>query len=94
MGDEIRRRVIDALEAGRLPRGGPSDAAAHDLFGELPGDYWERWGAAAAERMRARRPRCLCADGGAEPVGDGRCSRCWGWGRRGHGRHNEFGREQ
>lgn len=32
-----------------------------------------------AERTtRAWGPRCSCLDGGTEPTGDGRCSRCWG----------------
>jgi hypothetical protein len=29
----------------------------------------------------AQTVRCCCADGGAEPASDGRCSRCWGWPR-------------
>lgn len=78
MTDEIRRRVTDAVKAGRLPRGGPSDAAARDLLDELPGDYWERWGADTAERIRAQRPRCCCVDH-PSPADDGRCSRCYGY---------------
>ena len=79
MSDEVRRHVVDAIQAGRLPRGGPSDAAVHDLLDELPGGYWERWSDAAAERVRAQaaHPRCCCADGGQRGA-DGRCQRCWG----------------
>ena len=77
MTDEVRRHVIDAVEAGRLPRGGPSDAAARRLLDELPRDCWERWGNAAAERIRAQRLRCCCADG-PRLGADGRCGRCYG----------------
>ncbi len=34
-----------------------------------------------SERGGPWTPRCCCWDGGAEPTGDGRCSRCWGWPR-------------
>ncbi len=77
MADEIRARVIAAVEAGQLPRGGPSDAAAHNLLDDLPAGYWERWGDAAAKRIRAQRPRCCCVDG-PQPGADGRCGRCYG----------------
>ena len=53
MADEVRARVIAAVEAGRLPRG-PSDAAARNLLDDLPAGYWQCWGDAAAERIRAR----------------------------------------
>ncbi len=44
---------------------------------------WERLHADSrgrVDRMRheARTVRCRCVDGGAEPVDDARCSRCWG----------------
>ena len=77
MDDEIQRRVIDAVEAGRLPRGGPSEACAHDLLDDLPDGYFERWANAAAERIRAQRPGC-CGGGFADIRGN-RCERCWGW---------------
>ena len=73
-------RVIAAVEAGRLPRGGPSDAAARDLLDDLPAGYWQRWGDAAAERIRAQaqHPCCCCVDG-PRPGADGRCGRCYGY---------------
>jgi hypothetical protein len=70
--------VTDAIEAGRLPRGGPSDAAARDLIGEMPTGYWEGWSNDAAARIRAQPVRCCCHDGG-QLGGDGRCQRCHGW---------------
>ena len=66
--DDLERRlrtrshVIDAVEGGRLPRGGPSDAAAHNLLDDLPDGYWQGWSDDAAARIRAQRPRCSCVD--------------------------------
>jgi hypothetical protein len=78
--DDIRRRVLDAVADGRLPRGGPSHIAALDLVDDMPDGYWERWGDAAAERIRAaaERPACRCGRF-SEPEPSGRCGRCRGW---------------
>jgi hypothetical protein len=40
--DDVRRRVLDAIASGRIPRGGPSELAAHGLLDEVPAGYWER----------------------------------------------------
>jgi hypothetical protein len=74
--DEARPRVLDAVEGGRLPAGGPSHLVA--LGREADADYWARWSEAAAARIRAQPVRCTCALPG-QPAADGRCSRCWGW---------------
>lgn len=78
--DETRRQVLAAINAGRIPRGGPSELAAHDLIDEVPAGYWERWTTGAAERVREqmRSAPCTCARP-ATPADDGRCSHCWGW---------------
>jgi hypothetical protein len=53
MADEqVRRTVIAAVESGDIRRGGPSELAAHDLLDDVPAGYWERWNAAAIERIR------------------------------------------
>jgi hypothetical protein len=79
--DEVRASVLAAVEAGRLPRGGPSHLAALDLIDEMPGSHWREYGDAAAQRIRARaaRPPCRCAPAFAEPGPSGRCSRCQGF---------------
>jgi hypothetical protein len=81
MVDDTRAHVIDAVESGRLPRAGPTDAAAHDLLDELPGSYWQDWSDNAAERIRAKaeRPACVCGAFRKPDFADGRCERCWGW---------------
>ena len=80
MPDHARQRVLEAVEAGRLPRGGPSHLAALNLLDDMPPGYWERWGEHAAERIRAKaeHPRCCCG-AFSEPGQDGRCERCCGW---------------
>jgi hypothetical protein len=75
-GDEVRRQVLEAVERGELPPGGPSELAARDLTADAPAGYWRRYSAEACARIRADRPRCSCADGGD---GGDRCRRCWGW---------------
>jgi hypothetical protein len=50
--DEVRKQVLDAIESGRIPRGGPSELAAHGLLDDAPPGYLERWAAAAVERIR------------------------------------------
>ena len=76
MKDEVRRCVLEAVGAGRLPEGGPSHLAA--LGREEDADYWARWSEAAADRIRAQPMRCTCEQPAA-PAKDGRCSRCGGW---------------
>ena len=49
---EVRRKVLEAVERGDLPRGGPSELAAHDLVDEAPPGYFERWSQDSAERIR------------------------------------------
>jgi hypothetical protein len=76
--DEISRKVLEAVERGELPRGGPSHIAARALCEDTPPGYFERWSEKAAERIRqqASRPRCSCAS----PAGsESRCERCGGW---------------
>jgi hypothetical protein len=75
--NDIRQRVLDAVADGRLPRGGPSHLAALDLIDDMPAGYWERWGDATAERIRAKaaHPRCRCGRF-SDPEPDGRCERC------------------
>ena len=46
-----RRRVLDAVKDG-IPRGGPSEIAAHDLTDDVPAGYFEHWSQDAAERLR------------------------------------------
>jgi hypothetical protein len=53
---DVRRRVLDAIERGDLPRGGPSELAAHDLLHEVPEGYFERWLAQAVGRMAGGKP--------------------------------------
>jgi hypothetical protein len=53
---DVRRRVLDAIERGDLPRGGPSELAAHDLLDEVPEGYFERWLAQAVGRMAGGKP--------------------------------------
>jgi hypothetical protein len=53
-GAEYRELVLDAVEDGILPRGGPSDAAAHDLLDAIPPGYWACWSSGAAGRIRAQ----------------------------------------
>lgn len=76
--DDIRREVLDAVQRGDIPRGGPSELAARDLIDDCPAGYWQRYIAEATARIReqAARPNCTCADGGR---GGDRCDRCWGW---------------
>jgi hypothetical protein len=35
-------------------RDGPSAIARHDLSGDVPAGYWQRWSEGAAERIRAQ----------------------------------------
>jgi hypothetical protein len=51
-GAEVRRRVLEAISCGELPRGGPSELAAYDLIDEVPPGYLERWTSEVAERIR------------------------------------------
>jgi hypothetical protein len=48
---EIRRQVLQAVERGDVPRGGPSELAAYDLIDETPVGYFEPWAQEAAERI-------------------------------------------
>ena len=50
---EIRRRVLEAIEAGEIPPGGPSELAAYDLLDDVPAGYWERWSKRSVERITA-----------------------------------------
>lgn len=80
---DVRLEVLAAIEAGRLPAGGPSDLAAQDRLDEMSPDYWQRWGEDAAERVRSQAAavRCTCIEPDhelPELAPDGRCSRCWG----------------
>jgi hypothetical protein len=54
--DEVSRRVLAAVEDGRIPRGGPSELAAYGLLDVVPAGYWERWMAETAERIRGTAP--------------------------------------
>jgi hypothetical protein len=80
MRDDIRAQVLAAVEAGRLPRGGPSHVAALDLVDDMSAAYWAEWSEHAAERIKAKaeHPRCCCGTF-SEPGRDGRCERCCGW---------------
>jgi hypothetical protein len=49
---EARQRVLEAIEEGRIPKGGPSELAAHELLDDVPASYWERWSEGALERIR------------------------------------------
>ena len=51
---EVQRVVRAAVDAGQLPAGGPSEAAAYGLLDDLPPGYWQRWAEAAADRIRAK----------------------------------------
>lgn len=50
--DAVRRQVLEAVERGDLPRGGPSELAARDLIDHAPASYWTTWTREAAERIR------------------------------------------
>jgi hypothetical protein len=79
--EEVRRQVLQAIERGEIPMGGPSEIAAYGLIDEVPRDYWERWNGDAAARIKAKaeRPRCTCGRF-SEPSGaDQRCQRCMGF---------------
>jgi hypothetical protein len=54
--DEVSRRVLAAVEDGRIPRGGPSELAAYGLLDVVPAGYWERWMAETADRIRGTAP--------------------------------------
>ena len=49
---EIRRRVLEAVERGEIPPGGPSELAAWDLLDDVPPAYLERWSQGSVERIR------------------------------------------
>jgi hypothetical protein len=49
--EEVRRQVLDAIDNGQVPRGGPSELAAYGLLDDVPVGYWERWTTAAAARI-------------------------------------------
>jgi hypothetical protein len=83
MPDHVRQRVLDAVADGGLPAGGPSHLAALNLLDDVPPGYWERWGAACAQRIRDRAEKPVCTCGRfSEPSGpDRRCQRCMGLAR-------------
>jgi hypothetical protein len=54
--EQIRRYVLAAVARGDIPRGGPSELAAHDLLDHVPQDYWQRWCRETADRIRATLP--------------------------------------
>ena len=71
---EIRRQVLEAVERGDIPRGGPSELAAYDLIEDVPAGYWERWTARAAERIRqqtAKRADTMTGTVAASAIGNG-----------------------
>jgi hypothetical protein len=78
--DEVREHVLRAIASGRIPRGGPSELAAHDLLGEAPPGYVERWAHKAAERIDEENlwARCTCAQVFENGVSNDRCLRCFG----------------
>ena len=49
---EVRQRVLEAIERGEIPKGGPSELAAYDLLDDVPPAYWGRWSQGAVERIR------------------------------------------
>jgi hypothetical protein len=49
---ESRRRLLEAIDRGEIPHGGPSELAAHDLLDDVPAGYWERWAEGSVERIR------------------------------------------
>jgi hypothetical protein len=49
---EARRRVLEAIERGEIPKGGPSELAAYDLLDDVPEGYWDRWSAESVERIQ------------------------------------------
>jgi hypothetical protein len=48
---EVRRRVLDAIKRGEIPKGGPSELAAYELLDDVPEGYWERWSEESGERI-------------------------------------------
>jgi hypothetical protein len=54
--DDARRTVLDAVDHGSIPPGGPSELASRGLVNEAPAGYWERWEGKAAKRIRATQP--------------------------------------
>jgi hypothetical protein len=78
---DARRRTLDAIAAGQLPAGGPSELAALDLVDDVGAGYWERWSQNVAEliRARARSARCVCVGPELPELdAESRCARCWG----------------
>jgi hypothetical protein len=75
---ETARAVLRAVDEGRIPRGGPSHAAALGLLDGLPPDYWRSWGSDTAARIRqqAAEAPCMCAETARIDVG--RCPVCFG----------------
>jgi hypothetical protein len=74
--EEARRQVLEAIERGEVPKGGPSELAAYDLLDDVPPAYWERWSRGAVERIREQIRDSDAADGGGrdggqEVTGDG-----------------------
>jgi hypothetical protein len=55
--EDIRRCVLEAVERGDLPRGGPSHLAALDELDTVGAEYWARWSAAATDRIRQKASR-------------------------------------
>jgi hypothetical protein len=87
---DLAERPSASTEAAVLPDGllRAVGRAVQDAGGDMRDvddlvDVWQRLGRdldrrASAMRGEAKRVRCACADGGEEPTGDGRCSRCYG----------------
>ena len=50
---EIRRQVLEAIERGEIPKGGPSELAAYHLLDDVPEGYWERWMKRSVQRITA-----------------------------------------
>lgn len=77
--DAIRAAVLDAIERGAIPAGGPSELAARDQLGAEHAGHVQGWadGIAAGIREQALDPSCCCVDGGQ--AAGVRCRRCKGW---------------
>ena len=72
--DEARRRVLEAVGRGEIPKGGPSELAAYGLLDDVPDAYWQRWSEGSVERIRESESDAAPGrgrDGGQEVSGDG-----------------------
>ena len=77
--EPTRERVLEAIERGEIPKGGPSELAAHGLTDDAPEGYWSRWGEGSAERIRGQVLETVChCELEPDSITEGRCGRCLG----------------